>query len=192
MLIRLDARSTEPVHWVETLHLAPFDQDEALKGLKLGSVEVVGDLTRVGSEWRLGASLRYRRQLPCDRCLDPVVEEVDSKFQWILRRSAAVPVLGSDAMVEKPVPVEVEEGCLQVAGEWLDTETLVREQVLLDLPARTLCQESCRGLCPVCGAHYDREGCHCGPVAPDPRWGALAAVRVALQPGRSGTPAEND
>lgn len=177
MLIRLDTRASQTFHWSETLHLEGAKGDGIWEDLELGDIEVVGDVMRIGNEWRLGATLRYRRTLPCDRCLDPVVSAVASEFHWILRRGTVTP--GQDAALEVAAAVEVEEGCLQLVGEWLDTVPLVREQVLLDLPARVLCHESCPGLCPVCGAHRKREGCRCGPRAADPRWAALSKLHVA-------------
>jgi uncharacterized protein len=53
----------------------------------------------------------------------------------------------------------------------------VREQVLLSLPSRTLCQPDCKGLCPRCGQNLNQATCNCNSAEQhDPRWKALAAL----------------
>jgi uncharacterized protein len=58
----------------------------------------------------------------------------------------------------------------------LDLEPLVRDAVLLELPAAPLCAEDCTGLCPTCG--IDRDDCVCdsAPADLDPRWAALRSL----------------
>jgi uncharacterized protein len=70
----------------------------------------------------------------------------------------------------------------------VDLEPMVRDAVLLELPQAPLCRESCRGLCPMCGADRNAEACGCEPPA-DPRWAALDVLRGsgsggAEEPGR--------
>jgi uncharacterized protein len=58
----------------------------------------------------------------------------------------------------------------------LQLEDVLREQVLLALPARTLCQPDCKGLCPVCGHNRNEVSCDCVSRQPDPRWAGLAGL----------------
>ncbi len=37
----------------------------------------------------------------------------------------------------------------------------VRDEILLDHPIRVLCKDSCRGLCPDCGANLNNGPCRC-------------------------------
>jgi len=43
----------------------------------------------------------------------------------------------------------------------IDLGSLCREQVYLALPSRILCDDACRGLCPVCGADLNDRQCDC-------------------------------
>jgi len=61
----------------------------------------------------------------------------------------------------------------------LDLAPLVRDAVVLELPAAPLCSADCLGLCPSCGADRNRQACDCAPV-PDGRWAALDALRAPL------------
>ena len=63
-------------------------------------------------------------------------------------------------------------------GDQVDAEPLVRDAVLLDLPAAPLCREDCRGLCPKCGANLNEAGDdHDHPEERDPRWAALDQLK---------------
>jgi uncharacterized protein len=53
-------------------------------------------------------------------------------------------------------------------------EDVLREQVLLSLPARTLCRQDCKGLCPRCGQNLNSDVCTCDAAPVDPRWAALS------------------
>ena len=67
-------------------------------------------------------------------------------------------------------------------GEQLDLGPMVRELVLMELPAAPLCREDCAGICPTCGADRNQAPCRCGEDATDPRWADLDALRAHLAP----------
>lgn len=54
----------------------------------------------------------------------------------------------------------------------LNLDELVREDIILSMPARFLCSENCKGLCPICGADLNEGECNCKAPA-DPRLEAL-------------------
>jgi uncharacterized protein len=58
----------------------------------------------------------------------------------------------------------------------IDLGQLVREQILLLLPMKPLCKESCAGLCPVCGTNLNTGSCACSPEWDDPRLAPLKAL----------------
>jgi uncharacterized protein len=68
-------------------------------------------------------------------------------------------------------------GVLHVAGEVLETEPILLEQLQLNIPMKPLCRPDCAGLCPVCGADLNLGACACPERAGDPRLAALAALR---------------
>jgi uncharacterized protein len=47
------------------------------------------------------------------------------------------------------------------AGNEIDLSDEVRDEILLAIPLQVLCQESCRGLCPVCGGNRNKVPCQC-------------------------------
>jgi uncharacterized protein len=59
----------------------------------------------------------------------------------------------------------------------IDTDQLLRESLLLNLPVQPLCREECRGLCQRCGANLNEGPCGCGPADGDPRLHVLRTLR---------------
>jgi uncharacterized protein len=61
-------------------------------------------------------------------------------------------------------------------GVKIDVAELVRENLLLALPAQPLCDEGCRGLCPRCGTNRNGGTCPCSATGLDPRWRKLESL----------------
>ncbi len=55
---------------------------------------------------------------------------------------------------------------------------MVREQLVLSLPADPVCREDCQGLCTVCGANLNERDCGCDRHVPDPRWAGLKNIKL--------------
>ncbi len=148
------------LHQVGTFHAA--GRAELLEEHR-GPRDIVADI-------RLRASYRGRFETPCARCVEPVALPLAGEFDLIFR---PIGVDGGEA--ERAISTsETEIGYYRESG--LALEDVLREQVLLSLPARTLCREDCKGLCPHCGSDRNSETCNCSAVTVDPRWSALGAL----------------
>ena len=55
----------------------------------------------------------------------------------------------------------------------LDITELVRQTAIVSSNVKTLCLDSCRGLCAQCGTNLNIENCNCVGQWLDPRWAAL-------------------
>ena len=114
-------------------------------------------------------------QVECARCLEPVAVPLAGDFYLIFRPEHADAEAGERAITLD----ETEIGYYGKAGLLL--EDVVREQVLLSLPGRTLCAADCKGLCAQCGQNLNDGACGCAPVAADPRWNALEGLAGTLK-----------
>jgi DUF177 domain-containing protein len=114
-------------------------------------------------------------EIACARCLEPVVHDVKRDFDLLYRP------LGADAGREElsVTGAEAEIGYYQ--GEGLLLDDVVREQVLLAVPLKAVCQPDCKGLCPQCGKNLNEEQCSCARLVEDPRWSALKEIRSKLE-----------
>jgi uncharacterized protein len=123
---------------------------------------------------RLNGNVATSIELPCARCLEPVLQDVDRSFDLLYRP------LGSDAGKEEMSVTAVDAEIGYYQGNGLELEDALREQVILALPLRVLCREDCKGLCPQCGTNLNTEQCSCAEPAQDPRWEALKELRDKL------------
>jgi uncharacterized protein len=124
---------------------------------------------------RLRAGFRGDFEILCARCVEPVAVPLAGEFDLLFRPQSADAESGERAITLD----ETEIGYYDESGLLL--EDVVREQVLLSLPTRTLCKEDCKGLCPRCGQNRNLQSCSCDASA-DPRWNALAGLAGRLEP----------
>jgi uncharacterized protein len=123
-------------------------------------------------EIHIRGALQGEMEVPCARCLEPIRVSVSAPVDLYYRPM-------SDIARDEEVAIseaETEVGFYESPG--LDLADLVREQVLVSLPMRSICREDCRGLCPVCGANRNSESCGCQENFVDPRWDALRSWRA--------------
>jgi uncharacterized protein len=134
-----------------------------------GPKEIIADI-RARAHWQ-GSF-----EAPCARCLEPVRHALGGDFDLLFRP------LGADAgPADRSLAApDTEIGYYQEEG--LVLEDVLREQVLLSLPARTLCRQDCKGLCPRCGRNLNSEPCTCEESPADARWSALSDLRSRLEP----------
>lgn len=106
----------------------------------------------------------------CARCLEKYSFDVTPDFSFVL-----VP--------KSPMPSEVElnEEDLDLSfyeGEEVDVSPLVLEQIVLALPTRPVCTDTCRGLCPQCGINRNADTCGCVIDQGDPRLAVLRNLKL--------------
>lgn len=124
---------------------------------------------------RLVAAFSTGIELDCARCLEPVRYDIDRDFDLLYRPQ------GVDAGHEELSVTDAEAEISYYSGDGLLLEDVLREQVLLSLPLKALCQDQCKGLCPQCGKNLNQETCSCALKAVDPRWLALQDLKNKLQ-----------
>jgi uncharacterized protein len=124
---------------------------------------------------RLRANYSADFEILCARCVDPVRVPLSGDFDLIFRPEAD----DADAGERSITADETEIGYYEESG--LSLEDVVREQVLLSLPSRTLCTADCKGLCPRCGQNLNQAKCSCDEAPADPRWNALAGLADKLE-----------
>ncbi len=133
-----------------------------------GPRDIVADI-------RLRGRFAGRFQVPCARCVEPVEIPLGADFDLIFRPATA----DSEATERSITAPETEIGYYQ--KDSLSLEDVLREQVLLSLPVRTLCKPDCKGLCPRCGENRNSRACSCEEGPSDPRWEALAGLRGRIK-----------
>jgi uncharacterized protein len=80
---------------------------------------------------------------------------------------------GSDQAPYDPAEVQI----IPQGASVLDLTEDVRQTILLSVPLKLLCSETCAGLCPRCGANLNTEVCTCSETLIDPRWEKLRSLQ---------------
>jgi len=133
-----------------------------------GPRDIVADI-------RLKGRFAGRFEVPCARCIEPVEIPLSGDFDLIFRPAAA----DAEATERSITAQETEIG--YYLRDSVSLEDVLREQVLLSLPVKTLCKPDCKGLCPRCGADRNSQPCNCDAGPSDPRWEALAGLRSRIE-----------
>lgn len=94
----------------------------------------------------------------CDRC----AREAERVYR--------VPV--NHILVEELQQEDDEDEFILVEDRRLDLERLTLEDIYLFLPAKFLCVDDCKGVCPQCGTNLNEASCNCKKEI-DPRLEAL-------------------
>jgi DUF177 domain-containing protein len=105
----------------------------------------------------------------CARCLEPIEDEIDVRFQELFVYDDQDYSPGEDDEVST------------LEGDLVDLEPLLRDAVVLALPFQPLCSDDCPGLCPECGARLKDDPDHAHEEPVDPRWAGLAALKQDQQ-----------
>jgi uncharacterized protein len=182
MLIELAELELHPVDFLEEFPPGAIDLGEDVRQLMSlktsGRAQLVEEhhgKRNVIQDIRLNGELATKLELPCARCLEPVVQDVTRTFDLLYRP------LGTDAGNEELSVTVAEAEVGYYTGDGLLLEDALREQVLLSVPLKVVCREDCKGLCPTCGKNRNTEPCSCAPLAGDPRWSALKEIREKLE-----------
>jgi uncharacterized protein len=172
MLLDL-SRMREPRDQVARTYAPEAFADLANEFRVAAPVSLAFDVLKDRDEYRLVGGVRTRLDLTCSRCLESFPWPIDVSFD--LRYLPASANAGEGER-------EVEEDDLTTAfyrDDTIDLRQLLAEQFYLALPMKPLCDEQCRGLCPVCGTNRNQAACDCRQEWEDPR---LAGLKAFLKP----------
>ncbi len=144
-----------------------------------GPLHVVGSaelLDRQGSRTiRVRGKTDGRATSRCGRCLEPVSEEIHENFDLFYYPMA---------MIARSEEIRIDRDDTDLGfyeGRGLELRDVVREQLLLWLPMRAVCDENCPGICPNCGTKHGSAECRWRENFVDPRWDSLRQLRSKLK-----------
>ena len=124
-------------------------------------VHVTGSVTVRAGVVTLSVRVGFAFYGACDRCLTPFTKTYDIPLEHTL-----VTTLEN----------EENDDYILLDNYQLNLDDLVLADVLLELPYKSLCQEDCRGLCPMCGKNLNEGLCGCNRKSVDPRLAVLGQL----------------
>jgi uncharacterized protein len=147
------------------------DEEAQILGLD-GSLKVHINISSEGGRYLLHGNLSGAVQVVCARCLEPY--HSDLEFDFRLRLAPAHPNGGETEMelLEDDMSVDF------ITGSEIDLYDIVREQIYLSQPMKSLCGSDCRGLCPICGINLNKDKCDCRRKAGHPGFSTLKNFKL--------------
>jgi uncharacterized protein len=109
-----------------------------------------------------------RLSIACSRCLSPFEFPVDSRFDVVF--------LPQEYQDLKEALDEGDADRLFYRDRRIDLREVVLEQLNLTFPTKPLCDESCEGICAVCGRVRRDGDCGCAVHETDGRLAALKSM----------------
>jgi uncharacterized protein len=126
------------------------DRIVGLEGPLSASITIYPAGKRMVVEGTISAMLVLR----CDRCLE--------EYGWGLSEKFRISISLSQFRGEGEVELMEEDLNLDfMDGVLLDSDQILKEQLILHVPMKTLCSPECKGLCPVCGCNLNISTCSC-------------------------------
>lgn len=155
-----------------------FDLTASLEPVELGGQEFLFEQPFTGEAevWNAGDRLLVKvelsgeARLQCSRCLTQYTEPMEISFEEEFVAGAP-----GEGQTEEDEEDESGRTVSFYEGDEIDLTEPIRENILLELPMKPLCDEDCQGLCPTCGVNLNEAECKCEAVAEsvDPRLAKL-------------------
>ncbi len=129
-------------------------------------VEYKGSVHRFSTGCIVSGTVRSAWKLPCARCLETFSFPVSEEFRIFLTRE-----LTEDE--DEEIDMDVSE----LLSDEINLIHILREQLILQIPMKPICSQSCRGLCSSCGNNLNSEDCNCDTTSIDPRLKKLKELK---------------
>lgn len=109
---------------------------------------------KIGRTISVRGRLETEITLGCCRCLKEFVLPVSAEFKYTF-----VPVEKMSIKEELELTGE-DLGFGYYKEDIIELDSIILEQIILQIPIKPLCDESCKGLCPRCGIDRNVEQCN--------------------------------
>jgi len=113
-------------------------------------------------------------QMTCARCLELLPYPLVAEFSQYYQSNTQHRLIGEISLQKKDTEVGF------FSGDFIAVSDIVREQILLSVPMKPLCQEKCKGLCPYCGKNRNQNNCGCETIVVDPRLAPLLEYKSRI------------
>jgi uncharacterized protein len=142
-------------------------------GLDFADARISGrvNLSKHGHDLLVRGNLSGHLELTCGRCLELFTAPAAIEFDLLLVPGPPSAVPAKEEL--NPTDLDLD----YYTGETMDLESVLREQIILMMPLKPLCEETCKGLCPHCGANLNRETCTCATDAVNSPFALLAKLK---------------
>jgi uncharacterized protein len=142
----------------------------------LEPLKISARVIRIRELFEVEGTLHTRVRMSCSRCLKAFDLPLTSNFALTYTQELPDMMEVSD---EEEVEFRVEEiGLMYFRGEEINLRNGIQEQVVMAFPLQPLCAETCKGLCPKCGADLNQGDCGCKHEPISNKFAALKKLKL--------------
>jgi uncharacterized protein len=123
-------------------------------------LKITGEFTNNAGYMRLSLLSTLEYDTVCARCLKDIHKSLEVHFD-------------KTVCAEGDIQDEDNDDYIEIHDGMLDIDEALVEDIILDFPIRSLCDDSCKGLCPKCGTDLNTGSCSCVTKEIDPRLAPL-------------------
>ena len=149
---------TFPFTWEGPLKPQPFGGGTVTFS---GDAKLSGTFVYDGKTFRVDADAQAAYETVCARCGERMIQRLSFPFSERFVRS---------------IFKTADDELYPYEGEKLDLSEAFFDNLFLEMPIISVCGETCKGLCPVCGANLNRGQCDCLNQKIDARLSALGTL----------------
>lgn len=124
-----------------------------------------GNIIKQNGEILLKGIVQGIAKFFCYRCLKEFEQKISSNiFEKLINAKDSDPALEDDFYA--------------IDNNMINITEIIEDALILSLPMKIICNEGCKGLCPICGTDLNLNTCTCNDNKIDPR---LAKLKDLLQ-----------
>lgn len=127
--------------------------------------------------YRVKGRIAVHLELACARCLNAFEAPIDQRFTLNYSRKIVDDLHDPDSTGEELTAQQI--GMYYFEGEEIDFTDAIQEQVVMAIPYRALCADSCKGLCVRCGADLNKTTCQCETSTKDNPFSVLKDLKLS-------------
>jgi len=139
------------------------------EALVRGALSLSANLVKVGAHVHVEGVLEGTMTWECVRCLKafdkpteiPFTAEYQAPDPTVRTRGRTTKDRQPDGAESGSETMEQDDEFYTCTDDGVELAEMLREQVILSTPMQPLCDEQCRGLCPVCGCDRNEQACNC-------------------------------
>jgi uncharacterized protein len=119
---------------------------------------------RLDNIYRVKVHVKTTANYHCDRCLESYEQEIDDYIEQIYQLGPGT--LDDDDEVQV-LPADTQE---------IIVDEVIQEVCIMSRSIQSLCSDSCKGLCSICGTNLNKKQCKCENDNIDPRLEKLKSL----------------
>jgi uncharacterized protein len=132
-----------------------------------------------GESILVNGELQTAVRLICSRCLEPFEHVIDTAF-------TATAIAENESFADQRLADDVELSADEMdvifyGGDSIDLGEEIAQQIIMALPFKPLCQETCKGLCSQCGINLNHGSCQCDHQDQSNPFAVLKTLRLPPQ-----------